>query len=141
MFTVTEASHVLPCKNCFWWMIWNSSALLLTFEKRNILLASKRYYLLLCSVWVKARANWQKRASRSLSEYQGHIGTKMDLQFWYVWLNKLDSPSKRGETDGVFWNVKLLPHCENIGSKHRRKNILLNYTMLDLKISKLYKKD
>lgn len=74
-------------------------------------------------------------------EYQGHIGTKMDLQFWYVWLNKLDSPSKRGETDGVFWNVKLLPHCENIGSKHRRKNILLNYTMLDLKISKLYKKD
>lgn len=45
-FTVTEAIHVLPCKNCFWWMIWNSSVLLLTFEKRNILLASKRYYLL-----------------------------------------------------------------------------------------------
>lgn len=64
----------------------------------------------------------------------------MDLQFQYVSLRKLDPPSKRGETDDVLRNVKLLPHRENIGSKHTRDNILFNDTMLYIKISVLYEK-
>lgn len=95
----------------------------------------------LCQCKWKQGLIYKKRVSQSLSEYQGFIGTKMDLQFWHVWLHKLDPPSKREETDGVFWNVKFLPHCENIGSKHMRNNILLNYIMLYIKILKLYLKN
>lgn len=96
--------------------------------------------LTVCSVFMKAKTNWQRRVSQSLSRYQSLIGTKMALQFSYVWLHKLDSPSKRRETDGLFWNVKLLPHCENIWNKHIWNNILFNCTILYIKISVMVKK-
>lgn len=46
-------------------MIWNGSVLLVTFEKRNISQASKRYYFMS----VKSRTNLQK--NKYLKIYQG----------------------------------------------------------------------
>lgn len=81
----------------------------------------------------------RKNVSQILSGYQVVIGAKMDLQLLYVWLHKLDPPGKRRETDGVFWNIKLLPCCESIESKHIRNYILFNI-LLYIKIQKLYRK-
>lgn len=115
---------------------WSKIFLLVTFEKRIILLESERFCLLFIQCSCK-QGQIDKESYLRVYQDISLIGTNMALQLSHMWLHKLDPPSERERRSvGLFWNVKLL--CENIWNKHIRNHTLFKYGVLYIKISVIF---